>query len=178
MRNKVIITGGPGTGKSTIIKELSSLNYTCMTEISREVTLEARENGIEQFFLTDPLLFSNLLLEKRISQYSESKGLPKATIFFDRGIPDIQAYLNFSKTPHTIDFNRINKVHPYQQIFITPPWKEIYKTDNERYESFEEAVEIHKQISDTYHDLGYHIAEIPFGTPTQRVNFILQNIRN
>ena len=77
MQNKIIITGGPGTGKSTIIKELSSLNYTCMTEISRKVTLEARENGIEQFFLTDPLLFSNLLLEKRTTQYLESEKLSK-----------------------------------------------------------------------------------------------------
>ena len=106
------------------------------------------------------------------------KSYLKTTVFFDRGIPDIQAYLNFSKTPYTTDFYLINKTHPYQQIFITPPWKEIYKTDNERYESFEEAIEIHKQILDTYHDLDYHITEIPFGTPTQRINFIIRNIRN
>ena len=48
MQTKVVITGGPGTGKSTVIKELAKRNFTCMPEISREITQDARQNGTEQ----------------------------------------------------------------------------------------------------------------------------------
>ncbi|NQV77116.1 MAG: ATP-binding protein, partial [Lutibacter sp.] len=72
MQQKIVITGGPGTGKSTIIEELAKRNFTCMKEISREVILNARKNGSEQLFLTKPLLFSELLLEGRINQYIEA----------------------------------------------------------------------------------------------------------
>ena len=70
MQQKIVITGGPGTGKSTIIDELINRNFTCMTEISREITLNARKNGTEQLFLTKPLLFSELLLEGQIGRAS------------------------------------------------------------------------------------------------------------
>jgi len=46
MQQKIVITGGPGTGKSTVIEELIKRNFKCMTEISREVTLNARYRQI------------------------------------------------------------------------------------------------------------------------------------
>jgi len=51
MQQKIVITGGPGTGKSTIIEELTKLNYICMPEISRDITLNAKKKGIDQLFL-------------------------------------------------------------------------------------------------------------------------------
>ena len=95
MQKKIVITGGPGTGKSTVIEELAKRNYTCIPEISREVTLNARKNGVDQLFLTKPLLFSELLLEGRIKQYVEADKLNTDLVFFDRGIPDVHAYMNY-----------------------------------------------------------------------------------
>jgi predicted ATPase len=62
---RIVITGGPGTGKTSLITALESKGYTCLPEISRQVTLEAREKGIDQLFLKDPMLFSYKLLEGR-----------------------------------------------------------------------------------------------------------------
>ena len=45
------------------------MEFTCMPEISRTITKEAQMSGIDQLFLKDPLLFSELLLEGRIAQY-------------------------------------------------------------------------------------------------------------
>ncbi|HEX5742987.1 MAG TPA: AAA family ATPase, partial [Flavobacteriaceae bacterium] len=38
MQNKIVITGGPGTGKSTLINELIKRGYNCLEEISRDIT--------------------------------------------------------------------------------------------------------------------------------------------
>tara|TARA_B100000809_G_scaffold144339_1_gene141932 strand:- start:22897 stop:23433 length:537 start_codon:yes stop_codon:yes gene_type:complete len=176
MQQKIVITGGPSTGKSTLINELSIKKYSCLEEISREVILEARTQGIAHLFLSSPILFSEILLEKRRIQYNEASKKPTNIVFFDRGIIDIIAYLNFSETSHKIDFNTVLQETIYQYIFICPPWKEIHKTDNERYESFEEAQEIHRHLITTYKENGYSPIEIPHGTPEERCLFIIKNI--
>ena len=72
-KKKIVITGGPGTGKTSIINDLKNRGYTCLDEISRQITLDAREKGIEQLFLTEPLLFSELLIKGRKQQFVEAQ---------------------------------------------------------------------------------------------------------
>ena len=36
-------------------------------------------------------------------------------------------------------------------VFILPPWKEIYKQDKCRYETFEESIKIYEEIIKIYH---------------------------
>jgi len=178
MQKKIVITGGPGTGKSTVIKELEGRNFKCMHEISREVTLMARKNGIEQLFLKDPLLFSKLLLEGRVQQFKKAEKLDNNMVFFDRGIPDVFAYMNYLGVTYPDIFVLESKNNKYYDtIFLMPPWKEIYITDNERYESFEQSLAIYNHLKTAYDNLGYHIIEVPVGTVKERASFILKNIK-
>lgn len=178
MQKKIVITGGPGTGKSTVVKELENRNYQCMHEISREVTLMARKNGIEQLFLKDPMLFSKLLLEGRVQQYKKAEKLDGNMVFFDRGIPDVFAYMNYLGVTYPNVFIAESKKNKYfETIFLMPPWKEIYITDNERYESFEQSLAIHNHLKSAYKNLGYQIVEVPLGAINERVAFILENIK-
>ncbi len=40
MENKIVITGAPGTGKTSIIAQLRRLGYSCSKEISRDIITE------------------------------------------------------------------------------------------------------------------------------------------
>ncbi len=175
---KIVITGGPSTGKSTVIEELKNRNYTCFDEVSRDIIKQAQEEGIEQLFLEDPYLFSKKLLEGRVKQYHEADKLNEPVIFFDRGIPDVNAYLNFVKQPIPDEFDQITKAHPYDRlVFIMPPWEEIYMNDAERYESFNQAQLIHNKLVNYYKEtLGYYLIFVPFGPVKKRVDYILQSI--
>jgi len=177
MQQKIVITGGPGTGKSTIIEELAKRNFTCMKEISREVILNARKNGSEQLFLTKPLLFSELLLEGRINQYIEAETKNVNLVFFDRGIPDVHAYMNYISIDYPNTYLTKSNLYRYNYIFLMPPWEEIYISDNERYENFEQALAIHNHLRRTYKGLNYNIIEVPKGTVEARTNFILDCIK-
>ena len=171
-----MITGGPGTGKTMVINELIERSYICKTEISRQVILKAREDGVDQLFLTQPLLFSELLLEGRVAQFLDAENSVEKIIFFDRGIPDVHSYMNYLKTDYPPKYFDNSDLHRYSQVFLMPPWEEIYTSDNERYESYEDSLEIYFHIKKAYIDLGYQITEVPHGTITERTEFILNSI--
>lgn len=176
MQRKIVITGGPGTGKSSLINELTNQKFFCMNEISRKVTLDARENGIEQLFLKAPLLFSQLLLEGRVQQFISADKEKADIVFFDRGIPDVHGYMNYIGVDYPDVYKEKSLKYRYTTIFMTPPWQEIYQSDNERYESYEQSLAIHNHLKKTYLELEYSILDVPIGSINERVQFILNSV--
>ena len=170
---RIVITGGPGTGKTTLIKHLESLGYACIEEISRQITLEAQKKGIDQLFLNDPLLFSEKLLQGRIDQFNDVGPTDHDQVFFDRGIPDVVAYMDYIDASYPEHFLKACQSHIYDQVFILAPWQEIYVSDNERYENFDQALIIHKYLMHTYSKFGYELIDVPFGSVGSRTDFIL-----
>ena len=175
MHKKVVITGGPGTGKSTVITALQN-QYTCMPEVSRSVTREAQMRGIDQLFLKDPLVFSELLLKERINQYQRAEESSEGTIFFDRGIPDVMGYLDFLGVEYPERFRAESLQRRYDRVLMMPPWKKIYQTDTERYESFDQSLLIFEALKNTYSKLGYSFEIIPEASVDNRIEFILNAI--
>ena len=173
---KIVITGGPGTGKSSIIRQLEAKGENCLHEVSREVILEAKREGIDQLFLEKPLLFSQKLLEGRLNQYIEASELKSQHVFIDRGLPDVLAYMDYFNTTYPDLFRTTCEDYTYDQVFILPPWKEIYTSDNERYESFNEALKISSYLYSTYKKYGYDPIEVPKLPVEDRTEFILNNI--
>ena len=174
----IVIIGGPGTGKTTIIDGLVENGYCCYPEISRQVTAQAQQQGIEQLFLENPLLFSELLLEGRKKQFLDAHQEPHNIVFLDRGIPDVLAYMHYIGDSYPSFFDSACKEHIYSKIFILPPWEEIYVSDQERYENFEQAQLIHDHLVETYEKYGYELIEVPKDTLDKRILFILEQISN
>jgi predicted ATPase len=175
-QQKIVLIGGPGTGKSTVLNKLKEKGFFCFDEVSREVILKAQEKGIEQLFLTEPLLFSEMLLEGREEQFLKADKREEEIIFLDRGIPDVHAYMNYFKTEYPAIFLEKSKRYRYHLIFHFSPWEEIYITDNERYESFEESTKIDTFLTQAYTELNYKIINVPFGTIEERTNFIINSL--
>ena len=174
--NKIIITGGPGTGKTSVIKGLEENGEECLHEISRQITLEAQKKGISQLFLKEPLLFSEMLLQGRIVQHQQAEEMNVEQVFIDRGVPDVVAYMNYFGNEYPEAFNSACKKYVYDFVFILLPWKKIYTSDNERYESFEQAVTIHGHLAETYKRSGYDPVEVPQGSVQDRTTFILDRL--
>lgn len=169
----IVITGGPGTGKTTLINSLIEQGHCCFPEISRQITLEAKAQGIEQLFLEKPLLFSELLLEGRKKQYENARIDASDLIFLDRGIPDILAYMHYIGDSYPAFFDQACKDHSYQKVFLLPPWEAIYQSDEARYENYQQAQLIYIHLKETYEKYGYDLVEVPTGTVEERVLFIL-----
>tara|TARA_B100000795_G_scaffold269483_1_gene258983 strand:- start:789 stop:1331 length:543 start_codon:yes stop_codon:yes gene_type:complete len=177
MQKKIVLIGGPGTGKSSVLEELKNRGFFCMQEVSREVTLKAQKDGIDQLFLKDPILFSQLLLEGRENQYIRAINSNSNLVFFDRGLPDIHAYMDYTNKEYPTYFKEKSLKFRYDYVFLFKPWREIFKSDNERYESFEESVIIDTYLQKSYKELNYIIINVPFNTIEKRTDFILNWIK-
>lgn len=180
---KIVITGSAGTGKTSVINHLKTKGYYCFDEVIRLLTLEAKKevdnathisNPI--VFAKDPLDFNSKLLEGRVKQFKQTLTLDKELYFFDRGIPDVLAYMDFFKQDYETSFINACNTHIYTRVFLLPPWESIYKTDSARFESFDEVLQIHEHLKHIYKTLGYHIIEVPFDTVEARARFILNSI--
>lgn len=182
---KVVITGAPGTGKTAIVTALEAMGYPCNHEIIREMTSRAREGTSQEFLAPNPLLFvddamefNRQLLLGREKQFVQASDLAGPVIFFDRGIPDVLAYMDFFGQSYGARFKKFAEDHRYDSVFFVPPWEEIYVRDNERLESFPEAEALHHTLMDTYTRFGYVPVEVPRDTVSNRISFILETLKN
>lgn len=169
---RIVLIGGPGSGKSSVIEQLQTTDQQVFLEISREVIQEARKDGVDQLFLTDPLAFSNKLLAGRIKQHIEAQ---VGINFYDRGIPDVPAYHRFTGDPIPKEYMDACNKYKYDRVFFFPPWESIYQQDEERYEDFSKAVRIGNIIADVYQELNYDLIQVPFDSLNNRTDFILKN---
>ena len=179
---KIVITGGPGSGKSCLIDTLKELGHPCFPEIIRQYTDELKKQTAPEkqlqnplVFSEDPLEFNRLLLEGRSAQYKEAQSLN--LFFFDRGVIDVLAYMNHFEQAYPESFHLTATELRYDEVFILPPWKEIYKQDSERMESFEEATRIHQSLMDCYREYGYLPHLVPPGSLEERAAYVLDQLQ-
>lgn len=171
---RIIITGGPGTGKSTIIDLLENRGYPCHREVSRAVIKEELDKGSDLLPWQDLPGFSETVFKGQTEQYHQAK--ENHINFFDRGLPDVIAYLRKDSLPTEMLDDLVPHYPYHSEIFVTPPWPEIYKTDSERREDFETMQSIHNSLVDTYKSFGYEVVEVPKENSFKRANFILERL--
>lgn len=170
-----VITGGPGFGKTQLIEELKQLGYVCSGEFARDLILFQQESGGDILPWKNPQLFQQEILQKRIAFFNS---VPDNSVAFaDRGIPDQLAFARYRGfgTPEILS-ECAQKYRYARQVFVTPPWPEIFVNDVIRTESFEEALRIHESVVETYINLNYQIIDLPLLPVKQRINYLLQNL--
>ena len=167
-----VISGGPGFGKTTVIKLLAGKGFTVCSETARELLLSNKNQNQAKDTIKLPLDFERRVALERVS-FLQSVD-QNVTAFSDRGLPDQIAYSWIKgKEPSTFIEEMVVTNRYASLVFVTPPWKEIFIQDEIRKENFNEAVEIHWQIVKAYLKYDYKIIDLPLVNPEMRVKFIL-----
>jgi predicted ATPase len=176
MVTNIIITGAPGTGKTSIINRLKQLGYVCNNEISREVISNQQQIGGRAFPWDDINEYARQVIAKMEIQYAGNRG---KLVFFDRAAPDLMAYLRFRSVEMITELNNLVNYHRDTRtiVFYTPFWDNIYINDPQRPEKPEYAQQIGKTLYDTYTELGFDIIILPKTSVNNRVDFILEQIK-
>lgn len=171
-----VLTGGPGSGKTTVIEELHKRGHGCVEEVGRQVIKEQVEAGKDALPWGNKRAFRDLMLERSIETYEAVRYNPK-TVFFDRGIPDLIGYSVLDNIPMGENLIRASETYRYNaKVFIFPPWKEIYENDSERKQSFDVAVATYEAMVKAYSKTGYELIDVSLGTVTERCKFLLSSV--
>ncbi|MEF9478844.1 AAA family ATPase [Chryseobacterium sp. 1B4] len=98
-------------------------------------------------------------------------------VFFDRGILDTLGYMRLENIPIPgIMESKARAMVYHNNVFILPPWKEIYENDPERKQTFEQAVATFECMKEIYQEYGFTIIDVPKVSVESRVSFILDKI--
>ncbi len=174
MNQKFIITGAPGTGKTSIINELQKRGFSISKEISREIIANELKQGGDVLPWKNLKAFSERVALLRKTQFDNA---PENKLhFFDRSIIDVFAYMKLDKICSKSLELQLGETQYATTVFYTPIWKEIYINDTERKEDIISAIKVEETLLSCYKSFGYTLIEIPKLTITQRVDFILSKI--
>jgi len=173
-KQRIIITGGPGAGKTTLLDTLHSIGFNIVSESAREIIQDRRNRGLCS--RPSPIQFAEQVLDLDIEKYNQpSLGL--GLIFFDRGIPDALCMLDQVSALEQSKLEVFQMKYPYNsQVFILPPWRDIYTNDSERDQTFDEAIHVYELLRKWYHRCRYTVVEIPKFTIAERCDFVLQKL--
>jgi len=174
--NFYIISGGPGSGKTSLLQALAQQGVPCMPEAGRAIIQDQLAIGGSALPWANKTAFADLMLSWDIRSYREAQSLT-GPVLFDRGIPDVMGYLLLSNLPVPAPLEKAVHTFRYnQRVFLAPPWPEIYTCDTERKQSPEEAVVTFYTLSDLYKKLGYETLNLPLVPVEERVQFVLKHL--
>lgn len=178
LSNFFVLTGGPGVGKTSLIEALARAGFRTVPEDARAIIKEQVEIGQDGLPWANKGNYAELMFNASLKSYKTQKDNPSSTaIFFDRGILDSICYMKMENIPIPNDVLEKTKNHPYnKQVFILPPWKEIYKTDTERKQNWQEVLFTYQKMKETYLEFGYTIIEVPKTDIKGRVAFISDHL--
>ncbi|MBO9203205.1 MULTISPECIES: AAA family ATPase [Niastella] len=178
MQNFYIISGGPGSGKTSIINGLAKQGIPCMPEAGRAIIQDQIAIGGPALPWADKSAFAELMLCWEMRSYRQAQQW-QGPVLFDRGIPDVMGYLLLNNLPVPAHIEKAAQSFQYNlQVFLAPPWPDIYTTDNERKQSELEATATYNMMVTVYSKLGYTINLLPLTTVEERVQFLIKTIRN
>ena len=172
----IIVTGGPGAGKTTLINALGRLGLATAPEGGRAIICEQAAIGGPALPWADTRLFFETIMSWDMRSYREAEATG-GPVFFDRGIPDMAggyALLGLDVPAHVRAAIAAFRYHP--AVFLAPPWREIYTTDTERKQSFAEAERTCEAMAAAYTGAGYELIRLPFVPLAERLRFVLETI--
>jgi predicted ATPase len=170
----VIVTGGPGAGKTTLIDALEEAGYARTIEAGRAIIQDQQAKGGHALPWDDSDAFAEEMLAWDTGSYRAAETVD-GFVFFDRGIPDIVGYLTLTELPVPPRIAEAAANFRYHgRVFITPPWREIYQQDSERKQDFDEAIRTYDALAATYTAYGYTLIELPFAPIAERVRFVFE----
>jgi predicted ATPase len=171
----VLITGCSGGGKSTLLAELRARGHGAIEEPGRRIVTHELQTGGRALPWIDEIAFAERAIATALMDRETAKRR-SGWIFFDRGLIDAASALEYLSGKPVLE--QLNALHPYhRQVFLAPPWPEIYVKDTERQHGLEAGVAEYERLHRQLPALGYEIFILPKVPVSARADFVLRILK-
>ena len=171
-----VITGAPGSGKSSLLEALARQGMRYMPEAGRAIIQDQVTIKGNALPWADRALFAELMLNWELRSYREARDMA-GPVLMDRGIVDVLGYLTLCNLPIPDHVKRAADQYRYnRQVFIAPYWAEIFGQDAERKQDRAEAEATYHVMARTYAEMGYELISLPLASIEERAAFVRQHI--
>jgi predicted ATPase len=171
--SRIVITGGPGAGKTTLLLALQKRGYTIVGDSPRTIIQDRSRRGLSPRPSEHELAHETLRMD--VAHYEHHAATP-GWVFFDRSILDALCGLDCIAPLNDQELSVWLAKYPYgSKVFLLPPWKAIYVTDDERDHTFEHAESVYGVLQTWYRRLDrYQVIEVPKVPVEDRCTWVLQ----
>ena len=178
---KIVISGGPCSGKTSVVKKFKKKGYYTLPEPARILGEELGIKFSNEIRGKKRFEINNLVFEKYLEQETR---IPKNKIvILDTGMPDNIPYYFLYCSGMEIPEKYLKACeNRYNKVFMLIPLNS-YETDGVRGENKKEASTIHRMKDKTYKELGYTVTPVPLFSKNKeesinkRVEFIEREIK-
>jgi predicted ATPase len=173
-KNWYVITGGPSTGKTTLLLELEKLGHAIIPEAARTWIDQNLAKGlsIEQMRADEKMFQEDIA---RLKQKIESAHPADTLTFLDRGMHDTLAYLRHYGFGIEDWIQKAVEGSHYKKVFVLEPLAAFQK-DYARTEDQDFTQKLTKLLHDAYKEYGMKPISVPAMPITQRVAFVLEHV--
>jgi len=174
--SRIVITGGPGVGKTTLLLALQARGHTIVGDSARAIIQDRVRRGLSP--RPAPSEFVNDTLRMDIENFVQHAATA-GHVFFDRGVLDALCGLDCVAPLNESELSAwLSKYRYGSTVFVLPPWKAIYVNDAERDHTFEHVESVHRITLEWYRRCGYTLIEVPRVSVADRCAYVLQALSN
>lgn len=173
--NKYIITGGPYSGKSCVLRLLETQGIQVMHETARLIIREDQEKKKRDpsyshlYPWEDQRIFCRRCHERQIEREKQLSG---EMVILDRSIIDNLAYARVAGIELDKKIYKDIDNAGYEKKIFFFELLGSYNTDEQRKDSEEQVREVHKELYNVYSSLGFKIIDIPVFSEDKNRNII------
>lgn len=169
----IVFTGGPCSGKSTVLEELAKKGHAVLRETAKEIVAKRKHIPItkEESEIRQDLIFNEQLKKEEEAE----KGI--GVLFLDRSLIDGLGYSVLYEGENSLE-KYFPKVlgRKYDKIFLFE--RLPFSSQGFRPETEEEANKIHDAMNSIYQRFGYEPIRVPKMSVEERVDFIFEKVFN
>ena len=179
---KVVITGGPYSGKTTIVDYFSKLRFKVLSEVPLEVIKNLNKKlGVEEqkkWRKKNIKDFQIDLAKKQVKREKLLKSKKDEIVFLDRGLHDTLAYCVLYNVVPPKKILALAKKHKYDFVFLLEtlsPFKQ--RSETGRISNKKTSIKIGNLIEKKYKDYGIKVIRVKEMSVKKRGDFIFNIIK-
>jgi predicted ATPase len=173
---RIVFTGGPGTGKTTLLSALKARGFSVAGDSARAVIEDRQMRGLSA--RPDRHEFAQEVLGLDIANYFLHLNVPD-TVFFDRCVFDALCMIDQVAPVDQSELNGwLSKFRYNPLVFFFPAWECVYTNDAQRDQTFTQSESIGKIVLKWYRRCRYQIFVVPRVSVEERCSVVLQALVN